>query len=262
MLRLDNDLPRIREVLESHPDTKLLIIDPLSAYFGDKNSISDEQVRSILTPLAQLAAKTGIAVVCVKHLNKDEKKSAVYRAGGSIGFVAAARVVWMILKDKSNPDRRLMLLVKMNIGRAPGGLAFRIEETDSGVRLKWEDDPVNISLEDALSPAIIEIESALDKAKQFLKDTLATGARPCGEVEQAAKDAGISHATLRRAEEALDVKHERDGFGPDSQWMWSLPTIDAQASEQGVEHVCEQETGDSQGPSPPAAEEATVHIDI
>ena len=37
---------------------------------GDIDSRSDEQLRSkILAPLTQLAAETGVAVVCIKHLN-------------------------------------------------------------------------------------------------------------------------------------------------------------------------------------------------
>jgi KaiC/GvpD/RAD55 family RecA-like ATPase len=261
MLRLDNDLPRIREVLESHPDTKLLIIDPLSAYFGDKDSKSDEQVRSILSPLAQLAAKTGIAIVCVKHLNKDEKKSDMYRAGGSIGFVAAARVVWMFGKDKDDPELRFMLLLKSNIGPDPGGLAFRIKDGGSGLRVEWQAGSINIRLEDALRSSGPARESALDDAKQWLRDELANGPRPATEVKQAAKNAAVSIATLRRAVKALSIKPNHEGFGPEGKWMWSLPK-DAQVSQQEVEHLCEQGVANSEGPSPPAAAPTTADIDI
>ena len=100
MLRLDRDIEQIAQAIKQHPDTALVIIDPLSAYMGDTDSRSDEQVRSILAPLAELASRTGVAIVCIKHLNKGEERSAMYRAGGSIGFVAAARVVWMFVRPK------------------------------------------------------------------------------------------------------------------------------------------------------------------
>lgn len=238
MVRLDHDIRQIAEAINQHPNTALIVIDPLSAYMGNVDSRSDEQVRTILAPLAQLASKAGVAIVCVKHLNKDEQKSAMYRAGGSIGFVAAARVVWMIVKDKDHADRRLMLLVKSNIGSNPGGLAFRIEETDSKVGLKWDSEPVHIELEDALRADVFEQESALDEAKQFLKDKLANGPVPASEVQQAAKEADVSDATLRRAGDALKIKSKREGFGAKGRFRWSLPAIDAQVPEQRVEHLC------------------------
>jgi putative DNA primase/helicase len=223
-LRLDRDIEQIAEAIRRHPETVLVIIDPLSAYMGSIDSRSDEQVRSILAPLADLAAKTGVAIVCIKHLNKAEEKSAIYRAGGSIGFVAAARVVWIFTKDRQDPDRRLMLLAKSNISADPRGLAYCIIQSESGQPvIQWESEPVNIDLEDALMPVAVERESALDGAKRWLQQLLGTGPMSAKDVEEAAERAGLSQATVRRAAAALRVGRKREGYGSDGHWVWSLP---------------------------------------
>lgn len=223
MLRLDRDIAQVAEAIRRHSETALVIIDPLSAYMGSIDSRSDEQVRSILAPLSDLAAKTGVAIVSIKHLNKAEEKSAIYRAGGSIGFVAAARVVWLFAKDRNDPERRMMVLVKSNIGPDPGGKAYRIEQTESGLQLRWESDSVRIGLEDALRPTPHDGESALDAARLWLREMLSNGPIAATDLEQAAKEAGLSWITVRRAADALNVKRMHEGFGSGSRWMWSLP---------------------------------------
>ena len=223
MLRLDRDIEQIAETIKQRPQTVLVVIDPLSAYMGGIDSRSDEQVRSILAPLAELASKTAVAIVCIKHLNKAEEKSAIYRAGGSIGFIAAARVAWLFVKDRSDPDRRLMLLAKSNVGPDPGRRAYRIVETERGVRVEWESGTVQIALEDALRPAFYDRKSVLAAAINWLREMLSSGSKQATEVTQAAKDAGYTWATVRRAADALHIVKTREGFGPDGEWIWSLP---------------------------------------
>lgn len=224
MVRLDCDIEQVAEAIRRHPETALVIIDPLSAYMGKIDARSDEQVRSILAPLAELAAKTSVAIVCIKHLNKAEEKAAIYRAGGSIGFVAAARVVWLFAKDRKDSERRVMVLVKSNIGPDLGGKAYQIEQTETGLQLKWESESVRIGLEDVLRPTPPhDGESALDAAERWLLEMLDGGPVAATEVEQAAKEAGLSWATVRRAADDLTIKSGREGFGKEGRWMWSLP---------------------------------------
>ena len=116
-----------------------------------------------------------------------------------------------------------MLLLKCNIGRDPGGLAYRVEETESGVQVKWESKPVTVRLEDVLRPPTGKRESAVDAAKDWLKELLGNGAVAAKDVEEAAQQAGLSRATVRRASKALGIKAMREGFGSDGEWKWSLP---------------------------------------
>ena len=43
------------------------------------------------------------------------------------------------------------------------------------------------------------------------------------ELQQAAKAAGLSWATVRRAGDAIGIIVRRDGFGTGGRWAWALP---------------------------------------
>ena len=85
---------------------RLVVIDPITAYLGGTDSHRNADMRALLAPLAELAARHVVAVVAVSHLNKNAKNPAMYRTTGSLAFVAAARAAWAVAKDQDNPDRR------------------------------------------------------------------------------------------------------------------------------------------------------------
>jgi RecA-family ATPase len=87
---------------------KLLIIDPLSAFMhGDPNKDSD--VRKALTPLAEMAQRTGVAVVVVRHFNKNVDTRALYRGGGSIGIIGAARSALAVAQHPNDDELRVLV---------------------------------------------------------------------------------------------------------------------------------------------------------
>jgi RecA-family ATPase len=86
------DLP-VLEATITAVQAVLVVIDPLSAYLGKTDSFKDAEVRGLLTPLAALAEKTGVAILAIMHLTKNPAQRAIYRAPGTIGFAAAARVM-------------------------------------------------------------------------------------------------------------------------------------------------------------------------
>jgi RecA-family ATPase len=63
----------------------LVIVDPIIAYDAGKDTHKASEVRSLLAPLASLAEKHNVAVICGRHLNKGNMKSN-YRSQGSIDF--------------------------------------------------------------------------------------------------------------------------------------------------------------------------------
>jgi len=73
-------------------DLKLLVVDPISAFIGEKiQTHSEASVRRALAPLVEIAKETGCCIVLVRHLNKDGSMKALYRGTGSIAFSAIAR---------------------------------------------------------------------------------------------------------------------------------------------------------------------------
>jgi hypothetical protein len=221
---LERDLPRLAEVLESNPGVRLVIIDPVSAYCGKVDSHKNTEIRGLLAPLAELAAKHRVAIVAVTHLNKGAGAKALYRATGSLAFVAAARAVWLVAKDADNPARRLLLPVKMNLCPDPTGMAYSIQDG----MVCWEADPVELTGDDALaaefeSPGDNDRRGQCDEAAEWLADTLSGCTVLAKEIPKWAKNNGITPATLRRAKETLGVISKRIGFGPESRVWWTLP---------------------------------------
>ena len=167
-----------------------------------------------------------MAILVITHLNKNASGSAMYRLTGSLGFVAAARAVWLVVKDSENPDRRLFLPVKNNLAPSGTGLAFTVQPSPDNPDIPviaWETDPVEIRPDDALMAELggNGSHSALQEAVEWLRDVLADGPVRAKEVKERAVEAGIALRTLDRAKAVLQVKARHEGFrGP---WVWDLP---------------------------------------
>ena len=91
-LDLTRHLPDIDRLAREH-GARLLYIDPLVAGMpaGEVSSHRDQDVRSVLAPIAMLAERQDLAVLATMHFSKSAT-SALLGVGGSIGFVGAAIV--------------------------------------------------------------------------------------------------------------------------------------------------------------------------
>jgi RecA-family ATPase len=91
----------------------LVVIDPLVAFLPKNvDANKDQDVRRALAPLAVLAERTGAAVVVVRHLNKGTGGKALYRGGGSIGIIGAARSALLVAKDPQDDNQRVLAAQK------------------------------------------------------------------------------------------------------------------------------------------------------
>lgn len=222
---LRHDLPVLEAAIEQCPGCRLVIIDPISAFLLDVESREDASVRGVLAPLSKLAERHGVAVLAITHLNKDQSKAGIYRSMASIGFTAAVRAAFIVVKDRDDPERRSMLPVKCNLTRSPVGLAYRVEpwvkDPTIGV-VQWEPDPIEgADLDQALAPGARA--SAVDSAAAWLEDVLTKGALPVGEIRERAKDERVSWGSVIRAKGDLEIEATREGFGQAGRWIWALP---------------------------------------
>jgi hypothetical protein len=216
-LSLDTDLAQLEPVL-STGRVGLLVVDPLTAYLGKADSYKDQDIRGVLSPLGKLADRTGVAVVAVMHLTKNEDRKVLYRAGGSIAFAASARKVLVVAKDPDEPERRHLFSTKENVGRPSRPLAFRIDEQG----LTWE-GASDVNTDELLRPAAKAEEQGAPKlhaAMQLLKETLADGPVSVPDVQERAKAHGHNWKTVEKAKRLLGVEPiSRPGGG----WLWVLP---------------------------------------
>jgi putative DNA primase/helicase len=218
--QLTTDLPHLEQAINEH-NAVLVVIDRLSAYMGEKDSYKDAEVRRVLGPLAMMAERTGVAVVGIMHLNKNEQRKALYRALNSIAFVAAARAVFAVADDPDTEGRVLFLALKMNIAPKPPGLAYRLD----GPRIAWDTEPVTADAESALRGTDLPEERAERvQAVEVLRELLQAGSIKAETVKKEAGVAGVSERTLYRAKAALRVKaHRVGGLGSTGWWEWELP---------------------------------------
>lgn len=208
-----------RPDLSDFPPVRLIILDTLASYLPRVGSGDNVFVRKMLQPLVDLAERYQVAVVAVNHLNKAVHQAGQYRPLGSLAFTAVSRAVWGLARDPHDFERRLLLPVKMNLGPTPSGLAFRIE----GLRLAWEEKPIEITWPQALSVRRQESASRLRYAAEILTTVLADGPMPYKKIEALAHEAGIKTGTLIRAKDALQLnatQHFTDGV---QYWTWELP---------------------------------------
>ncbi|MFA4965514.1 MAG: AAA family ATPase [Thermoleophilia bacterium] len=236
-LRLDVAL--LREAIED-TGAAMVVIDPLNAFLGGVDSHKAAEVRGVLAPLAHVAGETHASLLCVHHLNKGTSANALYRASGSLDFVAAARIVHGVAADPDLEGRRVFVPVKCNIAEMPAGLGFRIGE--SGIT--FDKLPVTVDASAAFTSRAVDHEerSERDQAKDFIAGELADGPVPVTELFKRAKDYGFSDKTMRRSGSDLRVIKTKSGY--QGAWRWSLPEVAKDAKESKDGHVSDVGTFD------------------
>src|SRR5215208_965880 len=224
LLGIPEDLGTIERAIKQ-VDAELVIIDPIMAFMGEEvNPNSDKEVRRALTPVKQLAERLGVAVLIVRHLNKTPGGNHLYRGGGSIGIIGAARVGLLVGPHPDDDDLRVLAGQKSNLGPSPESLKYRIETAENNsARVSYE-GTVEMKPQDLLKgPQDEEERSAADEARDFLRSVLAGGVRKeSNSVKAEAKSIGISETTLNRVKRSIGVKSVKVG----ETWFMSLADDD------------------------------------
>ena len=224
---LAHDRDLLARHLDARPGTRLVVIDPIAAYLSGGSGVNNSEVRAVLTPLAQLAQERHVAIVAVTHLNKRAGGRAMYRAMGSLAFVAAARAAWGVVRDPADAERRLFLPVKNNLSKGTQGLAYRlVSHAESGTaRVEWSPEVVETTMDEILR-SDSSVEAGEDQhdavtVRSWLAEILSTGPQEARDVQSLAKDEGITRKQLRHAAAKLGVRRKKEGFL--NGWIWDLP---------------------------------------
>jgi hypothetical protein len=202
---LNRHISNLEYAVGQAKDTRLIVIDPLTAFGGGVNERSQGAVREMLQPLADMAARLGVAILLISHPNKNEGGKAAYRTTGSLAYNAVCRAVWYVVRHPEDPDRRLLLAVKNNLAKDTQGRAFRIVAEG---RLEWEPDPVSLTVDEVLAAETRARHktSSLDEAVAYLKQALTLGPMPVHEVYKSGAKVGLSERTLDRAKKAVEIE--------------------------------------------------------
>jgi DNA polymerase len=241
MFSLQTDLDMLRRKITAIGNVVLILIDPISAYLGvgKMDSYRTTDVRAVLGPVVNLAAELALAIIGIMHFNKKlDVTNALLRISDSLAYGATARHVYGVIDDAEN-HRKLLVRAKNNLALNAGGLttlAFSFGVNEVGVDpntgkiiaapyVIWQSQYVDVTATEAMRAANeSKSPSALDDAKQFLRDILIAGGGRAlqTEIEEAAKAEKISDATLKRAKKALKVRAEKERT-KEGRWFWVLP---------------------------------------
>ncbi|MEX3652380.1 AAA family ATPase [Mycolicibacterium fortuitum] len=219
-----------------------LIVDVLMAFMpAGTDSHKDQDIRRVLSALAAAADANDCTVLLLRHLNKAKGGDPLYRGGGSIGIVGAARSGLLVAADPDDPSRRVLASVKSNLGVTPASLAYRlVDSPDHGVaRVEWE-GVSNLDAHSLLSTPRDDDPDAKNSRRDvddWLGKLLADGPVESNTVYEAADAAGFSKDKAKRAKGRMKVEAYREtGDGP---WLWRLPTkgADDQGSAQDSQNL-------------------------
>ncbi|MHB1926717.1 MAG: AAA family ATPase [Leptospirillum sp.] len=220
------DIEAIREAVKEI-DARLVIVDPLMAALpGAVDSHSDQNVRSVLAPLSRLSQETRTTVIVVRHLNKSGGGSPLYRGGGSIGIVAAARAAFLVGKDPKDEARRILAVTKLNVAPEPTSLAYRIVvNLEGNPFLSWEGQ-TDVNARDLLEQAEKKSRNAPKRelAREFLEERLKDGPVESETILSEASEREISRETLMRVKKEMGILSHREG-GSSGEWFWSLKSV-------------------------------------
>src|SRR5829696_1220330 len=220
-LSIPEDLPAVERAIR-RVEASLVVVDPLMAFLsGNTNSHKDQDVRRALAPLAKLAERTGAAILIVRHLNKASGGNTLYRGGGSIGIIGAARSGLVVAEDPEDAERRILAQNKQNLCKPAASLVSTVETAPNGAtRVLWCGQSELNASQILRAPPDEEEKSALSEAKEFLLSELSSGPMAARQVKKNAVEADVSERTLKRAKAALGIISTKEA---DGSWTWSLP---------------------------------------
>jgi len=249
---LPMDISLLREAIEA-TDAALVVFDPLiSAIDGSLNSYKDSDVRRALEPVVNTAHETGVTVVALVHVSKSATPDtdSLNRVLGSGAFTQVPRAVHFVARDPDAEDGSCLLLIaKSNLGPLDiPGLRYRVEEASvesggteaSTGRLEWLGE-VDVEVSDVLrSAASDEDRSERDEAAEWLVGFLTErgGEASRGDVVKAARAAGFSDSTVKRARSKAGVlfRRRRERQGP-SVWYLDLATFESSGHSDHSDHT-------------------------
>lgn len=227
-LSFPRDLNRLRDTIVKI-GCRLAIIDPFNAFLSrETDSHRDQDVRLVLAPFESIAEETGAAIVIIAHLNKREEASTIYRVGGSIGLIGAARSVLAVTQLPSKATR-VLFPIKSNLSKSPMALEYEVKgitkhRNGSGA---WKGEGkiksstvhwVGEVLFDPKTQSTNTKTKADNSGEEFLRQLLSDCELSCEDIFKEARQAGLMRSQLIRAKDNLNIKTVRKN----NEWWWKF----------------------------------------
>lgn len=222
-LQLPRDLAKI-EAMVRELKIGLVVLDPLSAFVPPGLASGGQSAaRLAVAPLIGLAARTGAAILIVRHLTKQSGDSAIRRGLGSMSILGLARTGLIVGRHPRDPEISLLAITKSNLTAVPHPIGFRLKPQEGSACIDWL-GPIEVSADRVCGNPDRAESPGVVRATLWLIEALANGERPAAELLAAAKADGIREKTLERAKQSLGVKSEFTRIpGQPRGWLWRPP---------------------------------------
>jgi AAA domain len=218
---LDTEGMQAIEQMVEQTEAKLLIIDPIVAYFGSKADMNRaNDVRPIMKGLASLAKRKHIAILVIRHNRKSSpgqpEGKRIHSGFGSVDFTAAVRSELAVEVGKG--DRSYFYHIKMNAGPKGPGWKYWIENLEDDTGLFHWDGTIQLTMKKNESGISKKFKNE-DAIKNWLHDWLKD--KPEGDLAKNILAAGMlmgySQTKLEHVKKGIAYS-ERVG----SEWWWKL----------------------------------------
>jgi len=190
---------------------RFLVIDAVMSIMpSGKSYLNDQEVRSALTPLAEMTDRLDIAVILGRHWVKGAgQRTAGERGGGSVAWYAICRSSLQVAMDTERPGsgRRILALAKYSLGESKPALPFTVAGNGDGFGFinEWQEPIVNFDL-DSLGRQVetTDMGSAADKCLAATLEYLtAQKQAPTRELEDHLKAKGFGSRAVDSAKATL-----------------------------------------------------------
>ncbi len=228
----DTDMRALLEQARQIPDLGLIVIDPIQNYIGDVNHNADAEMRTILTPLSDLANELGICIITVHHLNSREKGTLpLHRIMGAKALHSVARFVYIVGQDDTgdirDKHRHILTQARGATGSVPS-MRYRTvsDERKDGskllraIQIEWNGQ-VDATAEDAVNPVSANDQVKTVEFGAIIRDFLQHGPNPSHECRVKLQEAGwqgndvTSETAIKKRAKAMSAKIE-------GQFCWTL----------------------------------------
>jgi len=222
---LDRDFRLLANKARSITDLGLMVIDPITNYLGGLKMNDEGEVRSVLTPLAKLAAELNVVVITVGHFNRRERGTdPLHRIMGAAAFTGVARSVYAFGPDPEDKSKfaHVMTTVRGAVGEGPS-LRYKTELISENrpdgppldiVKVVWTGTS-DATAEDSVDPPSAQEKSHESAAADLLREIVRDGPKPAKECQAELNSEGfdpqkLNMCRVRRLADVVTKKLEGD----------------------------------------------------
>jgi len=206
---------RIAEAIRT-TGAKLMIFDPIQGYVGEDTDINRaNEIRTVMRGIANVAERSGCAIVFVGHLNKMKGTNSAYRGLGTIDFRASARSVLLVGRLRKFPNVRVIVHDKSSLAPEGKSMAFNLGN-DEGFH--WIEGYDSITADELLCGGTNETKTGA--AEDLIRDMLSSGEYvPSERIYERAKEKDISPRTVTEAKAKIKgITTKKIGKA----WHWAI----------------------------------------